>query len=117
MVNTDTLSQISYKDMLRKQNEYKNTEIVLEVTVMAQVDGGLFDDNIYYVCIGTDEQGIERYYVIRDDRAEEELLILEGDVLRVQGMLFDRCKLPANFVKTQPIVPALAMSACELLEE
>lgn len=117
LVNIDALSQISYKDMLRKQDEYKDTEIALEVTVMTQVDGGLFDDNVYYLCVGTDEQGIERYYIIRDDREVEELLILEGDVLRIQGTLFDRCKLPANLVETQPTVPALGMSACELVEE
>lgn len=116
-VATNSLTQISYKDMLRKQEAYKNTEMVLEMTVLSQVDGGLFDDNVYYLCVGTDEQGIERYYIIRDDREEDALLILEGDVLRIQGTLFDRCKLPADLVKTQPTVPALAMSDCELVEE
>lgn len=111
------VSQIPYKDMIRKQADYADTEIVLEVIILSQVDGGLFDDHIYYLCTDADKQENERYYIIRDDRTEEELLLLEGDVLRIRATLFDRCKLSADLVKTKPMVPALAMTACELVEE
>lgn len=111
------VSQIPYKDMIRKQADYADTEIVLEVIILSQVDGGLFDDHIYYLCTDADKQENERYYIVRDDRTEEELLLLEGDVLRIRATLFDRCKLSADLVKTRPTVPALAMTACELVEE
>lgn len=117
VLSETTVAQIPYKDMIRRQEQYADTEFVLEVTILSQVDGGLFDDHIYYLCTGMDKQGSEQYYIVRDDRAKEELLILEGDVLRIQAALFDRCKLSADLVKTKPMVPALAMTACELVEE
>ena len=102
---------------------------MLEVTVVSQVDGGLFDDNIYYLCKETDEQGIERYYILRDDRVKEEtvnteneapneeaVLILEGDRLLVYGQLFDSCKLPAYLMTSRPVVPAISMVYLDIEE-
>lgn len=108
--------KVSYKALLRLQDIYLNTGVTVEVTVVEQVDGGLFDDNIYYLCTAQ-EDGIQRYYIIRDDRTDDDWLILEGDVLRIYGQLFGSCKVPAQLVASQPTVPALTMSYYELLDE
>lgn len=107
---------VSYKALLRQQEEYLDRAFRVDVTVVEQVDGGLFDDNVYYLCM-VDEDGVRRYYIVRDDRQEDDWLILEGDVLRIYGRLFGSCKLPASLVVSQPTVPALAMSYYDLLEE
>lgn len=109
--------KVSYKALLRLQDTYLYTGVTVEVTVLEQVDGGLFDDNIYYLCVGQDADGRDRYYIIRDDREEDAMLILEGDVLRIYGQLFGNCKVPADLVASQPVVPALSMSYYELLDE
>ncbi len=82
-----------------------------------QVDGGLFDENIYYLCKREDGQGITRYYIVRDDRTEDDTPILAGDVIQVYGQLFGSCKLPGYLVKTQPVVPALTIVYFDLLAE
>lgn len=122
-------AKIGYKKLLREKEKYLGTALVLEVTVVSQVDGGLFDDNIYYLCKATDEQGIERYYILRDDRMKEEsedtketvseeeaMLILEGDRLLVYGQLFDSCKLPAYLMASRPVVPAVSMVYLDIEE-
>lgn len=108
--------KVSYKALLRQQDIYLHTGVTVELTVLKQVDGGLFDDNIYYLCTAQ-EDGVQRYYIVRDDRKDDDWLILEGDVLRIYGQLFGNCKVPAEMVPSQPTVPALAMSYYELLEE
>lgn len=104
-----------YKELLRNE-DYLGTAVWLEAEVICQVDGGLFDENIYYLCMEEDSSGIERYYIIRDDRAEDQLLILEGDVLTIYGRLFGNCKLPASLIETRPTVPAISMLSCDLQE-
>lgn len=108
--------EVSYKSLLRQQDIYLNTAVTVELTVLKQVDGGLFDENIYYLCTAQ-ENDVQRYYIVRDDRIDDDWLILEGDVLRIYGQLFGSCKVPAQLVASQPTVPALAMSYYELLEE
>lgn len=113
----DICERVDYKKLLRRQELYLDTAVTEELTVMEQVDGGLFDENLYYLCKKEDEQGITRYYIIRDDRGEDAEPILEGDVLRVYGQLFGSCKLPGYLNRTQPVVPALTMVYYDLLEE
>ena len=113
----ESCEQIDYKTMLRQMEEYLDKPTTIEVTVVAQIDGGLFDDNIYYLCVSEDKKGIERYYIIRDDREEKAMMILEGDVLCIYGTLFDQCRLPASVIVTRPTVPAISMKFCELLDE
>lgn len=109
--------RVDYKKLLRSQEDYLNTAVMEELTVMEQVDGGLFDENIYYLCRREDGQGIARYYIVRDDREEDDTPILAGDVIQVYGQLFGSCKLPGYLVKTRPVVPALTMIYYDLLEE
>ncbi|MBD5524374.1 MAG: hypothetical protein HDR04_08135 [Lachnospiraceae bacterium] len=104
-----------YKEMLRNE-DYLGTAVWLEAEVICPVEGGLFDENIYYLCMTEESNGIERYYIIRDDRTEEQLLILEGDVLTIYGHLFGNCKLPASLIETRPTVPAISMLSCDLQE-
>lgn len=113
----DSCKRVDYKKLLRRQELYLNAAVTEELTVIEQVDGGLFDENLYYLCKREDEQGITRYYIIRDDRGEGAEPILEGDVLRVYGQLFGSCKLPGYLNRTQPVVPALTMIYYDLLEE
>lgn len=107
----------AYKALLREQEEYLDEAIMLEVQVVCQVDGGLFDDNTYYLCVAEEKDNIERYYIIRDNRESDETFILEGDFLTVYGQLFGNCKLPANLIDTRPTVPAVSMLYCDLSEE
>lgn len=109
--------RVDYKKLLRSQETYLNAAVMEELTVVEQVDGGLFDENIYYLCRKEDGQGITRYYIIRDDREEDDMPILAGDVIRVYGQLFGSCKLPGYLVKAQPVVPAMTMVYFDLLEE
>ncbi len=104
-----------YKELLRNE-DYLGTAVWLEAEVICPVEGGLFDENIYYLCMMEESNGIERYYIIRDDRTEEQLLILEGDVLTIYGRLFGNCKLPASLIETRPTVPAISMLSCDLQE-
>ena len=104
-----------YKELLRNE-EYLGTAVWLEAEVICPVEGGLFDESIYYLCMMEESNGIERYYIIRDDRTEEQLLILEGDVLTIYGRLFGNCKLPASLIETRPTVPAISMLSCDLQE-
>ncbi|MBD5503689.1 MAG: hypothetical protein HDR09_21740 [Lachnospiraceae bacterium] len=104
-----------YKELLRNE-DYLGTAVWLEAEVICPVEGGLFDESIYYLCMMEESNGIERYYIIRDDRAEEQLLILEGDVLTIYGRLFGNCKLPASLIETRPTVPAISMLSCDLQE-
>lgn len=113
----DICERVDYKKLLRRQELYLDAAVTEEMTVMEQVDGGLFDENIYYLCKREDEQGITRYYIIRDDRDESAVPILEGDVLRVYGQLFGSCKLPGYLLRTQPVVPALTMVYYDILAE
>ena len=108
--------RIDYKKLLRSQETYLNGAVMEELTVIEQVDGGLFDENIYYLCKREDGQGITRY-IVRDDRPEDDTPILAGDVIQVYGQLFGSCKLPGYLVKTQPVVPALTIVYFDLLAE
>lgn len=108
--------QRKYKSLLRDEEYLETAVLVREAEVVCQVDGGLFDENIYYLCM-EEENGNECYYIVRDDRETDETLILEGDVITVYGQLFGTCKVPANLIETRPTVPAISMLSYDLLEE
>lgn len=109
--------QVDYKTLLRKQQDYVDTALMIEAQVVCQIDGGLFDDNTYYLCVTEEKSGIKRYYIIRDDRQADDTLILEGDTLTVYGRLFGDCKIPAKLIETRPTVPALSMLYYDLIED
>lgn len=108
---------VGYKSLLRNVKAYADTALIVEVEVVCQVNGGLFDDNIYYLCETEDENNITRYYIIRDDRETDDTLILEGDILTVYGRLFGSCKIPADLIGTRPTVPAVSMLYYDLTDE
>lgn len=109
--------RVAYKALLREQEDYLDEAIMLEAEVICQVDGGLFDENIYFLCMTEEKNGIERYYIVRDDRETDETFILDGDFLTIYGQLFGNCKVPANLIETRPTVPAVSMLYCDLSEE
>lgn len=113
----DDCKEVSYKALLRDTDTYLETALKVEIQVVCQVNGGLFDENVYYLCKVEEVNDIERYYIIRDDREEDATLILEGDTLTVYGQLFGNCKLPASLIETRPTVPAVSMLYFDLLEE
>ena len=45
----DICERVDYKKLLRRQELYLDAAVTEEMTVMEQVDGGLFDENIYYL--------------------------------------------------------------------
>ncbi|MDE6996078.1 MAG: hypothetical protein K2P41_16995 [Lachnospiraceae bacterium] len=108
---------VSYKAMLRDTESCLDTALTMEVQVVCQVNGGLFDDNIYYLCKAEDGNNITRYYIVRDDREADDTLILEGDMLTVFGQLFGTCKIPADLIETRPVVPAVSMLYYDLTGE
>ena len=108
---------VSYKAMLRDTESCLDTALTMEVQVVCQVNGGLFDDNIYYLCKAEDGNDITRYYIVRDDREADDTLILEGDMLTVFGQLFGTCKIPADLIETRPVVPAVSMLYYDLTGE
>ncbi len=108
---------VGYKSLLRDTEEYLDTALMVELQVVCQVNGGLFDENIYYLCKTEDGNNIVRYYIVRDDRETDDTLILEGDILTVFGQLFGTCKLPADLLETRPTVPAVSMLYYDLTGE
>ena len=108
---------VSYKAMLRDTENCLDMALTMEVQVVCQVNGGLFDDNIYYLCKAEDGNNIMRYYIVRDDREADDTLILEGDMLTVFGQLFGTCKIPADLIETRPVVPAVSMLYYDLTGE
>lgn len=108
---------VGYKTLLRDEASYLETPLLVEAQVLRQINGGLFDDNVYYFCEAEDNEGIIRYYIVRDDREEDTTLILEGDRLMVYGQLFGSCKIPADLMETRPTVPAVSMFYYDLIGE
>lgn len=107
--------QVNYKSLVRAQEDYLDKPLLVVAEVICQVDGGLFDENIYYLCVEEESGGFERYYIIRDDRETDETIILEGDMITIYGTLFGNCKIPASLIETRPTVPAVSMLYCDLV--
>ena len=105
---------VDYKALLREQETYLDTSVIVEAQIIRQIGGGLFDEHIYYLCMAEEKEGFERYYIIRDDREDSGTLILEGDMITVYGRLFGDCRIPASLIETQPVVPAISMLYCDL---
>lgn len=109
--------EVSYKSLLRDPETYLDEALMVEVQVVCQVNGGLFDDNTYYLCKTDDANNITRYYIVRDDRETDDTLILEGDLLTVFGKMFGTCRIPADLIGTRPTVPAVSMLYYDLTGE
>ncbi len=109
--------EVSYKSLLRDPETYLDEALMMEVQVVCQVNGGLFDDNTYYLCKTDDANNITRYYIVRDDRETDDTLILEGDILTVFGKMFGTCRIPADLIGTRPTVPAVSMLYYDLTGE
>lgn len=109
--------EVSYKSLLRDPETYLDEALMVEVQVVCQVNGGLFDDNTYYLCKTDDANNITRYYIVRDDRETDDTLILEGDILTVFGKMFGTCRIPADLIGTRPTVPAVSMLYYDLTGE
>lgn len=110
-------ANVDFRKLMRTPDTYLNQCLTLEVTIVAQVDGGLFDENTYYLVSAEDKNGVERYYILRDDRGEEAVLLFEGDVITVYGQMFATCKVPVEYGIRNNKVPAISIVYCDLEEE
>ena len=110
-------TSVDFKKLMRTPDTYLNQCLTLEVTIVAQVDGGLFDENTYYLVSTEDKNGVERYYILRDDRGEDAMLLFEGDVITVYGQMFATCKVPVEYGIRNNKVPAISIVYCDLEEE
>lgn len=110
-------TNVDFKKLMRTPDTYLNQCLTLEVTIVAQVDGGLFDENTYYLVSAEDKNGVERYYILRDDRGEDAMLLFEGDVITVYGQMFATCKVPVEYGIRNNKVPAISIVYCDLEEE
>lgn len=110
-------ANVDFRKLMRTPDTYLNQCLTLEVTIVAQVDGGLFDENTYYLVSAEDKNGVERYYILRDDRGEDAMLLFEGDVITVYGQMFATCKVPVEYGIRNNKVPAISIVYCDLEEE
>lgn len=107
---------IDYRSLMRGAQEYDGQCLKVEAEVLEQIDGGLFDENCYYLAAAKDAKGITRYYILRDDRGEDALPLFEGDTVLVYGQMFATCVPKSSELAADREVPAVTMVYLDLLE-
>lgn len=107
---------IDYRSLMRGAQEYDGQCLKVEAEILEQIDGGLFDDNSYYLAAAKDAKGITRYYILRDDRGEDALPLFEGDTVLVYGQMFATCVPKSSELAADREVPAVTMVYLDLLE-
>ena len=107
---------IDYRSLMRGAQEYAGQCLKVEAEIREQIDGGLFDDNSYYLAAAKDAKGITRYYILRDDRGEDALPLFEGDTVLVYGQMFATCVPKSSELAADREVPAVTMVYLDLLE-
>lgn len=105
---------VDYRMLMRSPEEYEGQNLTVTAEILELVDGGLFDDQIYYLAVAEDEKGIQRYYILRDDRGEDALPLFEGDEICIYGQLFDTCELKGRW-EIDREVPAVSILFLDLL--
>lgn len=92
--------EIPYKTLARYPEDNTGKHIVLTVQITQIVQGGFFDDSVYYR-VYTDNDGYGLYlsdeYLMYDARIGDDTKLLEDDIIRVYG----------EFIGTESIVRAL----------
>lgn len=106
---------IEYRELMRTPQAYLGKCLVLEIEILEQVDGGMFDDQVYYLGAAEDAKGILRYYIVRDDRGEEGLPLFEGDSIRMYGQMFGTGVPKGDHVVSGRELPAVSMVYLDLL--
>ena len=107
---------IDYRSLMRGAQEYDGQCLKVEAEILEQIDGGLFDENCYYLAAAKDAKGITRYYILRDDRGEDALPLFEGDTVLVYGQMFATCVPKSSELAADREVPAVTMVYLDLLE-
>ena len=107
---------IDYRSLMRGAQEYDGQCLKVEAEILEQIDGGLFDENCYYLAAAKDAKGITRYYILRDDRGEDALPLFEGDTVLVYGQMFATCVPKSSELAVDREVPAVTMVYLDLLE-
>lgn len=96
--------EIPYKTLARYPEDNAGKHIVLTVQITQIVQGGLFDDSVYYR-VYTDNDGYGLYlsdeYLMYDARIGDDTKLLADDIIRVYG----------EFIGTESIVRALTGTA------
>lgn len=107
---------IDYRALMRTSEENIGRCLTMEAEILEQIDGGLFDEQVYYLAAQEDAKGIQRYYILRDDRGREAEPLFEGDSILVYGQMFATCKPKGSDRVWNHELPAVAMIYAELEE-
>ena len=107
---------IDYRALMRTSEENIGRCLTMEAEILEQIDGGLFDEQVYYLAAQEDAKGIQRYYILRDDRGGEAEPLFEGDSILVYGQMFATCKPKGSDRVWNHELPAVAMIYAELEE-
>lgn len=107
---------IDYRALMRTSGENIGRCLIMEAEILEQIDGGLFDEQVYYLVAQEDAKGILRYYILRDDRGEDAEPLFEGDSILVYGQMFATCKPKGSDLVMNHEIPAVAMVYAELQE-
>lgn len=113
----DLCELFDYRKVMRTPEHYIGSCFMIQAAILEQIDGGLFDDNIYYLAVTEDEDGVERYYILRDDRGDDAMPLFEGDAVVIYGQMFDTCSLSVDYIPKNRKVPAVTIAYLDLEEE
>lgn len=107
-----------YKKLARYPEKYKDKHITVKVKVAQIVNGGLFDDSVYYRCYtkGAYDTWFENEFFIIDDREGDTTKILEDDILTVYGTYSGTEDVERSLTNTTESVPAISMKYCKIKE-
>ena len=107
-----------YKKLARYPDKYKGKKITVKVKVSQIMEGGWFDDNVYYRCYtkGQYDLWMEDEYVIVDKRGKGATKILEDDILTVYGTYDGTSEMERALTGTSDNIPSIYMKYCKIKE-
>lgn len=112
--------EVPYKTLARYPEENKGKHIVLTVSITQIVQGGLFDNSVYYR-VYTDNDGYGLYlsdeYLMYDSRIDDSTKLLESDIIKVYGEFIGTESIMRALTGTTEEVPAFKAYYIEILDE
>ncbi len=115
-----TCKKYKYKDLLRNPDDYIGKRIKIKAKIYQVMDGGWFDDGIYYRCY-TDNDGYDVYfddeYYIADARTDKDAKLLNDDIITIYGEYIGSESLTRALTGTQDEIPKINMFYVKLHEE
>lgn len=112
--------EIPYKKLLRTPDDYINQRIVITAKIQQVMQGGWFDDGVYYR-LQTDDGGYESYfgdeYYMYDCRSMNDLKLLKDDVLKVYAEFSGLKEIKRALTGEKEEIPAINAYYIELISE